>query len=167
MIIGDQTGIGKGRIAAAMIRYGVKQNMKPIFITEKANLFSDIYRDLSAIGSAHLKPFIINGREPKTDIKDEDGNVMYQALAASEQQSIFQTNEIPANYNFVVGTYSQFNSPDKKPEKPNYLMHIANGNLLIMDEAHNSSGSSNTGEFMQRVVSHTLPNVPITCLSMQ
>jgi hypothetical protein len=155
MIIGDQTGIGKGRIAAAMIRYGVKQNMKPIFITEKANLFSDIYRDLSAIGSAHLKPFIINGREPKTDIKDEDGNVMYQALAASEQQSIFQTNEIPANYNFVVGTYSQFNSPDKKPEKPNYLMHIANGNLLIMDEAHNSSGSSNTGEFMQRVVSHT------------
>jgi predicted RNA methylase len=155
MIIGDQTGIGKGRIAAAMIRYGVKQGMKPIFITEKANLFSDIYRDLSAIGSAHLKPFIINGREPKTDIKDEDGVVIYQALAPSEQQSIFQTNEIPANYNFVVGTYSQFNSPDKKPEKPNFLMHIANGNLLIMDEAHNSSGSSNTGEFMQRVVSHT------------
>ena len=155
MIIGDQTGIGKGRIAAAMIRYGVKQGLKPIFITEKANLFSDIYRDLSAIGSAHLKPLIINGRESKTDIKDEDGNVIYQALATSEQQSVFQSNEIPGNYNFVVGTYSQFNSPDKKPEKPNYLMHIAKGNLLIMDEAHNSSGSSNTGEFMQRVVSHT------------
>jgi hypothetical protein len=155
MIIGDQTGIGKGRIAAAMIRYAVQQGMKPIFITEKANLFSDIYRDLSAIGSAHLKPFIINGREPKTDIKDEDGNVIYQALAPSEQQSIFETNQLPANYDFVVGTYSQFNSPEKKPEKPNYLMHISKGNLLIMDEAHNSSGSSNTGEFMQRVVSHT------------
>lgn len=155
MIIGDQTGIGKGRIAAAMIRYAVKQGMKPIFITEKANLFSDIYRDLAAIGSAHLKPFIINGREPKTDIKDEDGNVIYQALSPSEQQSVFQSEKIPANFDFVVGTYTQFNSPDKKPEKPNFLMQIASDNLLIMDEAHNSSGSSNTGEFMQRVVSRT------------
>ncbi len=155
MIIGDQTGIGKGRIAAAMIRYAVKQGMKPIFITEKANLFSDIYRDLAAIGSAQLKPFIINGREPKTDIKDEDGNVIYQALAPSEQHIVFESNAIPANYDFVVGTYTQFNSPDKKPEKPNFLMQIAQGNLLIMDEAHNSSGSSNTGEFMQRVVSRT------------
>ena len=155
MIIGDQTGIGKGRIAASMIRYAVKQGMKPIFITEKANLFSDIYRDLAAIGSADLKPFIINGREPKTDIKDEDGNVVHQALAASEQQTIFNTGKIPFNYDFVLGTYSQFNSPEKKPEKPNYLKQIAQGNLLIMDEAHNSSGSSNTGEFMQRVVSGT------------
>ena len=155
MIIGDQTGIGKGRIAAAMIRYACKQGMKPIFITEKANLFSDIYRDLAAIGSAHLKPFIINGREPKTDIKDEDGNIIYQALAPSEQHTVFESNAIPANYDFVVGTYTQFNSPDKKPEKPNFLMQIAQNNLLIMDEAHNSSGSSNTGEFMQRVVSRT------------
>jgi len=154
-IIGDQTGIGKGRIAAAMIRYGVQQGLKPVFITEKANLFSDIYRDLAAIGSAHLKPFIVNGRETKTDIKDEDGNVVYQALAPSEQATIFESNEIPAWCNFVVGTYSQFNSPERKPEKPNFLMHITKDNLLIMDEAHNSSGSSNTGEFMQRVVRDT------------
>lgn len=155
MIIGDQTGIGKGRIAAAMIRYGVQRGLKPIFITEKANLFSDIYRDLSAIGSAHFKPFIINGRETKTDIKDEDGNVVYQALAPSEQNTIFEDQVIPANYDFVVGTYSQFNSFEKKPLKPNFLMHVAKDNLLIMDEAHNSSGSSNTGEFMQRVVRDT------------
>jgi hypothetical protein len=155
MIIGDQTGIGKGRIAAAMIRYGVRQGMKPIFITEKANLFSDIYRDLAAIGSAHLKPLIVNGREPKTDIKDEGGNVIYQALGASEQATIFESRTIPAPYNFVVATYTQFNSPEKKPEKPSYLMAVAKDNLLIMDEAHNSSGSSNTGEFMQRVVRDT------------
>ncbi|RYZ30068.1 MAG: hypothetical protein EOO10_04190, partial [Chitinophagaceae bacterium] len=74
MIIGDQTGIGKGRVAAAMIRYAVVQGHKPVFLTEKANLFSDIYRDLSAIGSAHFKPLIINSKESKTDIKDEDGN---------------------------------------------------------------------------------------------
>jgi len=155
MIIGDQTGIGKGRVAAAMIRYGVNQGVKPIFITEKANLFSDIYRDLVAIGSAHLVPFIVNGRETKTDIKDEEGNIIYQALHASEQEKIVESQKIPAKFQFVVGTYSQFNSPERKPEKPNFLREIAQGNIMIMDEAHNSSGSSNTGEFMQSVVADT------------
>ncbi|MFI5195699.1 MAG: strawberry notch C-terminal domain-containing protein, partial [Chitinophagales bacterium] len=155
MIIGDQTGIGKGRIAASMIRYGVCQGLKPVFLTEKANLFSDIYRDLLAIGSGHLKPFIVNSREPKTDIKDEDGNVIYSAPAITEQQAVFKAREIPAKYDFVVATYSQFNSPEKKPEKPLFLQAIAEGNIFIMDEAHNSSGSSNTGEFLQGAVHNT------------
>jgi predicted RNA methylase len=155
LIIGEQTGIGKGRVAAAMIRYGVNQGVTPMFLTEKANLFSDIYRDLSAIGSGHLKPFIVNGRESKTDIKDEDGNVIYQAPSYPEQQEIFTSRVVPSQYDFVVGTYSQFNSPEKKPEKPGFLMAIAEGNIFILDEAHNSSGSSNTGNFLQGVVSKT------------
>jgi hypothetical protein len=155
MIIGDQTGIGKGRIAAAMIRYAVVQGHKPVFLTEKANLFSDIYRDLSAIGSAHFKPFIVNTKESKTDIKDEDGNVVYQAPPVTEQNRIIQDRAVPVNYDFVVATYSQFNSPDKKPEKPNFLRGIAKNNIFILDEAHNSSGSSNTGEFLQKVVADT------------
>ncbi len=155
MIIGDQTGIGKGRVAAAMIRYAVVQGHKPVFLTEKANLFSDIYRDLSAIGSAHLKPFILNGREAKTDIKDEDGEVIYTAPAPTEQARIILDRAIPSDYDFVVATYSQFNSPEKKPEKPNFLRAIADDNIFILDEAHNSSGSSNTGDFLQKVVAGT------------
>jgi len=155
MIIGDQTGIGKGRVAAAMIRYAVCQGLKPMFLTEKANLFSDIYRDLSAIGSGYLKPFIVNGRESKTDIKNEDGDVIYQAPPPPEQADIIASRIVPAQYDFVVGTYSQFNSPEKKPEKPGFLMSIAEGNIFILDEAHNSSGSSNTGNFLQGVISRT------------
>lgn len=155
MVIGDQTGIGKGRIAAAMIRYAVMQGLKPVFLTEKANLFSDIYRDLNAIGSGHLKPFIVNNRESKTDIKDEEGEVIYQAPPPTEQQSIIASREVPSSYDFVLGTYSQFNSAEKKPEKPTFLRSIAADNIFIMDEAHNSSGSSNTGEFMQDAISNT------------
>ncbi|MBK8291040.1 MAG: strawberry notch family protein [Flammeovirgaceae bacterium] len=155
MIIGDQTGIGKGRIAASIIRYAVEQGVQPIFITEKANLFSDIYRDLSAIGSSHLIPFIVNGRESKTDIKDEDGNIIYQALPAADQNRIFEGQRIPRNFHFVVATYSQFNSPEKKPTKPAFLNAIAEDNIVIMDEAHNSSGSGNTGNFMQSALSKT------------
>lgn len=155
MIIGDQTGIGKGRIAASMIRYAVMQGLKPVFLTEKANLFSDIYRDLAAIGSAHLRPFIVNSRESKTDIKDEDGEIIYQAPPVTEQQNVIASREVPAGYDFILATYSQFNSAEKKPEKPNFLRAIAPDNIFIMDEAHNSSGSSNTGEFMQGVIRET------------
>lgn len=155
MIIGDQTGIGKGRVAAAMIRYAVLQGHKPIFITEKPNLFSDIYRDLIAIGSGHLVPFIVNGRESKTDIKDENGEILHQALSHAEQQTYFKERRIPGNCDFVVATYTQFNSPDKKPEKPQFLLEISKGNIMIMDESHNASGSSQTGEFLQAVVYNT------------
>ena len=155
MIIGDQTGIGKGRVAAAMIRYGVYQGFKIIFITEKANLFSDIYRDLSAIGSGNLAPFIVNTRESKTDIKDENGNVVYQAPPPTEQSSILKERNVPKKYAFVIGTYSQFNSAEKKPEKPNFLSAMAEDNIIIMDESHNASGSGNTGEFLQSVLGKT------------
>lgn len=155
MIIGDQTGIGKGRIAASVIRYGVEQSLQPVFITEKANLFSDIYRDLVAIGSANLVPFIVNSREGKTDIKDEDGEVVYQALPLADQMRIFESQRVPKNFNFVVATYSQFNSPDTKPTKPAFLNAIAEDNIIIMDEAHNSSGAGNTGNFLQSALSRT------------
>lgn len=153
MIIGDQTGIGKGRIAASIIRYAVEHGVQPVFITEKANLFSDIYRDLVAIGSAHLVPFIVNSRESKTDIKSEDGEIVYQALPQADQNRIFEDKRVPRNFHFVVATYSQFNSPDKKPTKPAFLNAIAEENIVIMDEAHNSSGSGNTGNFMQSALS--------------
>lgn len=155
MIIGDQTGIGKGRIAASMVRYAVNQGLQPIFITEKANLFSDLYRDLVAIGSSHLVPFIVNGKESKTDIKDEQGNIVYQAMPSTEQNRVFQDKKVPKKFDFVLATYSQFNSPEKKPEKPSFLSAIASDNIIIMDESHNSSGSSNTGEFLQSVLAKT------------
>lgn len=155
MIIGDQTGIGKGRVAASIIRYATQQGLKPIFLTEKANLFSDIYRDLLAIGSGHLRPFIVNTRESKTDIKDEDGNVIYQALPVEQQRAIFSSRTLPENYDYILATYSQFSSLDKKPEKPLFLSELARDNIVILDEAHNSSGSSNTGTFLQSVIAGT------------
>ncbi|MCF8458834.1 MAG: strawberry notch family protein, partial [Bacteroidales bacterium] len=151
IIIGDQTGIGKGRIAAAMIRYGVIHKMKPIFLSEKPNLFSDIYRDLADIGSDDLKPFIVNSKEGKTHVKDRNGDIIYSAPEKTDQERILKSQKIPG-YDFVMGTYSQFNQPDRKPLKPEFLTKMAQDNLIIMDEAHNASGSSNTGAFMQSAI---------------
>ena len=75
-IIGDQTGIGKGRIAAGMIRYAMLQGHVPIFLTEKPNLFSDLFRDIINIGSDSAIPLqILTGTklvEKKTIKKDAD-----------------------------------------------------------------------------------------------
>lgn len=151
-IDGDQTGIGKGRVAAAMIRYAVLQKITPIFITEKPNLFSDIFRDLKAIGSASLVPFIVNASEGKTDVKDEDGEVIYKAPTKVEQDNVFNSQKLPAKYDYILSTYTQFNSVEKKPLKPMFLAAIASNSIIILDESHNASGSSNTGEYLQNVV---------------
>ena len=152
-IIGDQTGIGKGRVGASVIRYATHQGLKPIFLTEKANLFSDLYRDLIAIGSGHLVPFIINSRESKTNIKDEKGNILYKAPTKVEQNYILDSGKIE-DYDFVMATYSQFNSAEVNAKK-SFLSAVAEKQIIVMDESHNASGSSNTGRFLQNVVQKT------------
>ncbi len=60
MIIGDMTGIGKGRIAAGIIRYSVVNDLPCVFVSEKSSLFSDMYRDLIDIGYPQACAFILN-----------------------------------------------------------------------------------------------------------
>ena len=54
--IGDQTGQGKGRVLAALARYAALNNKPVVFFTEKANLFSDFWRDLKDIDSHKTLP---------------------------------------------------------------------------------------------------------------
>ena len=154
MIIGDQTGIGKGRVAAAVIRYACKAGLKPIFITEKANLFSDMYRDLKAIGSADLHPFIVNANDAKAKVKDEEGNVVYEPLERSAQDYIFERKVLGSEFDYVMMTYSQIAS-EKPTLKQGFVSSIAADNVLILDESHNAGGNlstSATARFFYNVV---------------
>ncbi|MDI9862610.1 strawberry notch-like NTP hydrolase domain-containing protein [Flectobacillus roseus] len=147
IIIADQTGIGKGRIAASMIRYATKQGYKPVFITEKPNLFSDLYRDMADIGSDTLTPFIVNARDTKTQIKDRNGDLLYAPPMKSEQDRIIKSGILPKEYDLVMLTYSQI-SDSKGSPKIEFLTSVAKGSILILDEAHNASGVSNTGQIL-------------------
>jgi len=166
VINGDQTGIGKGRTAAAMVRYGVLNGYTPIFITEKPNLFTDLYRDLIDINSDSFVPFIVNARDSKTTITDKDGNKLHNAPDAAEQNRAFDDGNLPSKYDFVMCTYSQFSgfaTRDKqglnidwenaKSKKIRFLRSMAaNKGLIIMDESHNASGSSKTGRVFQEIL---------------
>ena len=163
IIIADQTGIGKGRQAAAIIRYAILSGVTPIFMTEKPNLFSDIYRDLEAIGSQHFKPFIMNGKESKTLVKDAEGNVVYEPLDKPEQDKIIKSGKLPKGFDYIMLTYSQISGGEfnkagvwvKESPKQSFLLSVAQDNILILDESHNASGASNTGKVLQKIVSLT------------
>lgn len=156
-IIGDMTGVGKGRQAAALIRYAVNNGYKPIFMTEKANLFSDIYRDLRDIGSPELVPFIVNDKgDSDPSMTDEAGNVVYKVPSKSVKQKAYNDKELPEGYDYVVITYSQLSTSDKKTNpKKDFFGEIAKENILIMDESHNAGGTGNTGLFLQKVLPTT------------
>jgi len=49
-ILADDTGIGKGRQLAAMAVWANKRGEDVYFVTDRANLFSDLARDLNDIG---------------------------------------------------------------------------------------------------------------------
>lgn len=75
IIIADQTGVGKGRQAAGLIRYAILELKKvPFFFTEKKHLINDIFRDLIDIGFDAGVPFKLKQSVviSKTDYTDEE-----------------------------------------------------------------------------------------------
>lgn len=176
LIIGDQTGVGKGRQMAALIRWAVKRGEKPVFITQKADLFSDIYRDLVDVGSGDLVPFIFNSDGAMVDSK---GNTVHKPLSSTEMAKVFASGTLPDEYDFAVLTYSQVNTGDavsqqemeeaakksgartkksknvkngKATPKATFLRAIAEDNYLFLDESHTAAGSSNTGAYLQSIL---------------
>lgn len=176
LIIGDQTGVGKGRQMAALIRWAVKRGEKPIFITQKADLFSDIYRDLVDIGSGDLVPFIFNSDGAMVD---SNGNTVHKTLSSKEMAKVFAAGQLPDEYDFAVLTYSQVNTGDevsqkeaeeaakkrggrtkkskaskdgKATPKATFLRAIAEDNYLFLDESHTAAGTSNTGAYLQSIL---------------
>ena len=46
-IIGDETGIGKGRILSGISRWAILNNLKVLFFTEREHLLTEFWKDLS------------------------------------------------------------------------------------------------------------------------
>lgn len=119
-IIGDMTGVGKGRQGAALVRYSVRKGYKPIYFTQKPALFSDNYRDLSDIGSSNLRPFIIASDPKNAAITDASGNVVYKIPSDKEKKRVYdyilQNGTLPDEYDYVITTYSQINNGTKEYE---------------------------------------------------
>lgn len=153
IIIGDQTGIGKGRQAAAVMRYAKRNGILPVFITEKPKLFSDLYLDGLDIGE-QFHPLLV-GNPEESDIVNRDNKVVQKALSAEKQKSALAGLSVGEKngYDSVFITYSQLNKAGNDQQR--LLRNLVGGNdvMLVMDEAHNASGSeSNTGLYFQGMI---------------
>lgn len=145
-VLADQTGLGKGRVLAAIARAKVLQGIPVIFITEKENLFSDFFRDLSDIDSAsHMgRPFIINADAEIVKDGSTERQVLHAAWKKAEVQGFMKERKLPKGTLLVMASYSQFNR--KGSVKSEYLQAIAKGAHMLVDESHNAVGDSNTSE---------------------
>jgi len=145
MINADQTGLGKGRFVAAMLRYARLNERQPVFVTIKPELFTDIFRDIADIGSEHLfrQVFIFNdGVSVKRFGTEKD--VLYPATRPADRAAALDTGTLPPGTDLVLATYSQFQREYEKNRKSRLLGEIATNNaMLLLDEAHVAAGASN------------------------
>lgn len=179
-IVGDQTGIGKGRQAASFIRYAVKNGQIPVYFTQKAHLLSDVYRDLVDIGSPELRPFILGSKKEAT-ITDSDGNVVYPKPSDAERDRVLayieKNGKLPKEYDYVLTTYSQvgngvyeFDENGARKEKKlakgktfgaaalsgqrrrDAIEKLMGNAYLILDESHTAGGNSGQGNYFQHII---------------
>lgn len=154
-IIGDQTGVGKGRQAASLIRWAKKNGKKVIFVTESSKLFSDMYGDIQDIGSEYM-PFTINN-DTEANITDRTGKVAVRHPNGQTLNALFQSGsyELPTDkngkqYDLLMMTYSQGSVTNK--EKLEWIRQYAKDAVVIMDESHNASGASTRGQFFSEII---------------
>jgi hypothetical protein len=140
-IIGDQTGIGKGRVVAAMIRYAIKHGLTPVFVTEKPNLYGDMMRDLEDVGVKNIKPLMTNGDEKVP--YGPDGEFELKPLPAAKLQKLADEATL-GEHDVLFTTYSQMQGVGGAFSRPRHqlLRAIASNALLIFDESHNAGGQT-------------------------
>ena len=139
-VIGDQTGIGKGRICAAVMRYAKEEGLEAIFISQNPSLYADIVRDLQDIGLTDFNPWMTdagksiplpNGTTLRTGNLEQQKDVMQGMMAAGV-----------TGRDAIFTTYSQVQtvSGGVEPMRRAFLRAIAPNAILVLDEAHEAGG---------------------------
>ncbi|MGB8697968.1 MAG: strawberry notch family protein, partial [Thermosynechococcaceae cyanobacterium] len=141
-IIGDQTGIGKGRFVAGVLEYARQRELIPIFVTEKPDLYTDIFRDLSDIKAKAFNPLITNTGKK---VLLPDGSTLKTGTTEAQKRIIkdlIARRDI-GNYDSVFTTYSQLQTmKGEDTDRRELLRVIAPMSILVLDESHNAGGTA-------------------------
>lgn len=140
LIIGDETGIGKGRTLAALATWANKNKKPVIFVTDRANLFSDLARDLKDINEwERFKPLITNADGHIIDMFGESEVPLVQAPTSAQMNHIINGTQ-NFDHNIILTTYSQMNN--EASSKSKWLLEQSKGAVLILDESHCGAGDN-------------------------
>lgn len=151
----DQTGVGKGRTMAAMVKIHLRE--KPtnrcVYVTESAAInVPDVLRDIKAVGGLkEAKVLLLTSGSEFIDVTVDPATgkeIRREILSPKPKQrrEIYESGDWPDDYNLVITTYSQFNVKEDAPQAE-WLANVANDDtLFVLDEAHNAlNPRSNTG----------------------
>ncbi len=142
-INGYQTGIGKGRICAAIMRYAQQEGKEAIFVTQTDGLYADMIRDTRDIGMAGFEPFMTD--EGKK-INLPDGRRLESGKGEVQIEAMQEILNGDRQYDAVFTTYNQLQTVNQaEPFRRQFLRELAPRSILILDEAHEAGGTSQEG----------------------
>ncbi len=148
-IIGDQTGVGKGRQAAALQKWAIRHGKIPVFFTATAKLFSDMYGDGKDI-HATFSPIVIGGGD-EADIVDKatGETIVKHTKSKTAGKPLQKLIDQDGTYDALWTTYSQVSKAGDDTRKLIEKLVDTGKALIIMDEAHEAAGDSKTGMFFR------------------
>lgn len=152
MLVADVTGFGKGRTMATLLVYGIKVKGIALFLSEKVNLFSDIWRDIVDIGCEDRigRPFIINDNAKIINLKTR--KEIFPRWKSKEHKQILKSGKVPDGCKLILSTYSQFGIKDTN--KRDFIKKAISGGHIATDEVQNiSRQEANVTQFMTDVMS--------------
>ncbi|MBS0452666.1 MAG: strawberry notch C-terminal domain-containing protein [Proteobacteria bacterium] len=143
-ILADETGIGKGRQLAALMAWALRRGQQVFFVTDKANLFSDLANDLKAIGEwDRVRPMIMNtdGEITWEPGPGETPLVLAQGFSAARTKAMVESGAKleDEGLNVCFLTYSQIAGSDS--DKAQWVKNQLGNALVIFDESHIGAGS--------------------------
>lgn len=161
-VIGDQGGVGKGRMAAGMMLYAIEKGWIPVFLTRDPKLYAAMLEDLDDIGRGDLKPFFTNNA---MSFKDHRKQVWRTRDQTAVVKQVAESGELPVGTQILFSSYFQIQSDvpadyykqtdakqrrslkasgEPPPDGPKMEMFkkIAPNALFIMDESHMAAGDS-------------------------
>ena len=144
-IIGDQTGIGKGRVVAGVIRYAIINGRKPIFVTEKPNLYGDMYRDMNDVGLPEMLgrdvEILMTNAAQKVPLDSEGKAVLKTPSAKQHNAALERAARGEVEFDVLFTTYSQMQTHrGNTTPRQRVIEAMAPGAILVFDESHNAGG---------------------------
>lgn len=177
--VNHNTGVGKGRQAAAIVVWAEKEGLIPIFITAQENLYSDLYRDLKAIG--YDKPEWIQPTNTHWSVTNEydepvaapgkgeaTGNPLMNkisdAIGARDVGTDLDVSKLlPHGRRALFTTYAQVSGQHAPPRRALIEALVrARKAVLILDESHKASGESGVGEWLINLTTGSNPKTLAT-----
>lgn len=148
-IVGDETGIGKGRILSGISRWAWSTGKKVLFFTEREHLITEFWKDLHDTNSIDLvqKPVVFHS---KSTIFNPDGTIAFKGT--SKLVKLIEKHGFHEETNLVLTNYSQVSLKQHKKTKKNKLEEYCKNAIIILDECHNATGDSNTKKIIIELI---------------